>query len=113
MSLSDTQWEFLKDVSLLIQYAERKGVKMTGGELYRTEDQQQIYIDAGKSWTMDSKHLQRLAIDFNFFIDGDLTYKKSALQFLGDFWESLHPNNTWGGNWGRQHNDTPHFERTI
>lgn len=41
----------------------------------------------GKSKTMKSNHLGRLAIDFNFFINGELTYDKEKLQPPGDFWE--------------------------
>lgn len=112
MSLSTKQWEFLQDVALLIQEAQRLGVKLTGGELYRTPYQQAKYVSEGKSLTLESKHLQRLAIDFNFFIEGELTYDYSnpLLKALGDYWESLNKNNRWGGNW-ETFRDTPHFER--
>ena len=110
MKMSDKQWEFLKDISLLISYADRIGIKLTGGELYRTKYQQKQYIKQGKSKTMNSKHLSRLAIDFNFFIDGELTYDKEKIQILGDFWESLRNENKWGGNF-KTFTDTPHFQR--
>lgn len=112
MKLSDRQFAFLKDVSLLIEYSSNIGIKLTGGELYRTKYQQEKYIKDGKSKTMKSKHLSRLAIDFNFFIDGKLTYDKKKVQVLGDFWESLSPNNSWGGNW-KSFVDTPHFQRST
>lgn len=110
MGMVDKQWEFLKDVSLLIQFADRKGIVLSGGELYRTRYQQRRYIEKGLSKTMNSKHLKRMAIDFNFFIDSKLTYKKEDVQELGDFWESLNPKNKWGGNF-KSFTDTPHFER--
>lgn len=109
MSLSDRQWIFLQDVSKLIQKAQELNIKMTGGELYRTMYQQKKYIKDGKSKTLKSKHLSRLAIDFNFFIDGKLTYDKDAVQELGDYWESLRPTNQWGGNW-KSFQDVPHFQ---
>lgn len=109
MGTSDKQWLFLQDVAKLIQHAESIGIKLTGGELYRTKEQQELYIKAGKSKTMKSKHLERLAIDFNFFIDGKLTYAKEDVQPLGDYWESLRPENSWGGNW-KSFQDTPHFQ---
>lgn len=111
MSVTDQQWLFLLDVAKLIQKAESLEIKLTGGELYRTEEQQAIYLKEGKSKTMNSKHRKRLAIDFNFFINGKLTYEKAKVQVLGDFWESLSPQNRWGGNW--QFQDTPHFERVV
>lgn len=112
MSLVKEQNEFLKDVARLIDYATNKGIVLTGGELFRTKEQQSIYVNTGKSKTFNSNHLRRLAIDFNFFIDGVLTYEKEKIQCLGDFWECLNPEkNRWGGNW--KFVDTPHFERNV
>lgn len=111
MSLVKEQNKFLLDVAELIQYADNIGIVLTGGELFRTKEQQSIYVNTGKSKTFNSKHLKRLAIDFNFFIDGFLTYDKEKLQALGDFWECLDKKNRWGGNW--KFVDTPHFERNI
>lgn len=108
-SLSDTQWEFLKDVAKLINYADSLGYKLTGGELYRTKYQQKRYIKLGRSQTMNSKHLSRLAIDLNLFIDNNLTYEFEDFEPLGVYWESLNPNNKWGGRW--HFKDTNHFQR--
>ena len=111
MSLVKEQFEFLKDVAKLIDYADSIGIVLTGGELFRTKEQQSIYVNTGKSKTFNSNHLKRLAIDFNFFIDGVLTYEKKDVQQLGDFWECLNKKNRWGGNW--KFVDTPHFERKV
>ena len=110
MSMVKKQWEFLKDIALLIEKAEELNITLTAGEAYRSEYQQKEYVRAGKSKTMDSQHLKRLAMDFNFFINGKLTYEKEDIQPLGDFWESLRTENSWGGNW-ESFKDTPHFER--
>jgi hypothetical protein len=59
---------------------------------------------------MNSLHLQRRAVDLNFFLNGKLCYDKAALAPLGAYWESLHPLNSWGGN-GVKLVDTPHFSR--
>jgi hypothetical protein len=112
MSAVTEQWEFLKDVARLINKAEGFGFVLTGGELYRTTEQQKIYFETGKSKTMNSNHLKRLAIDFNFFINGKLIYAKKDIQPLGDYWESLNSLNRWGGNF-KSFQDTPHFERNI
>lgn len=113
MGKVDHQWEFLKDVALLIQKAETLGIVLTGGELYRTPEQQAIYLKEKKTRTSNSQHMERLAIDFNFFVRGKLTYDKAAIQPLGDYWESLNPGqNRWGGNF-KSILDVPHFERFI
>ena len=112
MKLSEHQAAFLLDACKLITYATQQGWTVTGGELYRTLDQQKIYFDAGKSKTMQSNHLRRLAIDLNFLKDGQLVLDKPKLQAVGDYWESLNNLNGWGGNW-RSFLDVPHFERNV
>ena len=110
MSAVREQAAFLLDLCKLIEFATLQGFTVTAGELYRTPEQQQIYVKTGRSRTMESLHLQRRAVDLNFFIDGKLTYDKKVLAPLGLFWESLHPLNSWGGN-GVKLVDTPHFSR--
>ena len=111
MSLSTEQAAFLLDACKLIQYATEQGFMVTGGELSRTPEQQAIYVKTGRSKTMKSIHLKRCAIDLNFFKDGKLVYDVNALRPIGDFWESLHPKNQWGGKW--KFVDLPHFQRTV
>jgi hypothetical protein len=101
------------------------------GEVARTEAQQFLYVKEGRSQTMKSNHLRKLAADLDFFIvpvknlskvwvnglDGDRVIE--ILKPLGIFWESLHPKNRWGGNFDRDYSrkdpfiDAPHFERNI
>lgn len=110
MSLVNEQAAFLDDVCKLLAKAKELGFVVTGGELYRTPEQQRIYVQTGRSQTMNSNHLRRCAIDLNFFRNGALTYDIGALKPLGDYWESLDPKNRWGGNW-TTFKDVPHFER--
>lgn len=112
MSNITEQAAFLLDVCRLINKATELGLVVTAGELYRTAEQQQIYVKTGRSKTMNSLHLQRRAVDLNFFVDGKLTYDKKVLEPLGAYWESLHPLNSWGGN-GVKLVDTPHFSRGV
>ena len=123
--LRPIQSEFTPDVAKLIIYASEIGVELTFGEAYRTKAQQMLYFFGNsiystgrglklikanrRSWTMNSKHLERLAVDFNFFIDGKLTYDDEKLDLLGTYWESLNEKNEWGGFW--KHRDTPHIQR--
>jgi len=46
----------------------------------------------------------------NFVKDGVLTYDIAVLRPLGEYWQSLHPKNSWGGFW-KSFKDVPHFER--
>jgi hypothetical protein len=106
------QAAFLLDVTRLINKATELGFVVTAGELYRTPEQQEIYVKTGRSRTMNSLHIQRRAVDLNFFLNGKLTYDKATLAPLGAYWESLHPLNSWGGN-GVKLVDTPHFSRGV
>lgn len=108
----DEQWEFLQDVALLILEASKKGIKLSGGELFRTPEQQEIYLKTGKTKTSNSYHLKRLAIDFNFFVDGNLVYEHPLVTHLGTFWESLNVKNKAGMFW-TSFPDSPHFERRV
>lgn len=110
MSLVNEQHTFLQDACVLIAFAAKNGFQVTGGELFRTPEQQDFYVKAGLSKTKNSYHLKRLAIDLNFFKNGKYITDKATLQVLGDYWESLSSKNSWGGNW-KTFIDTPHFER--
>ena len=109
---------FTKNVAKLILFAYDNGIELTLGEAYRTREQQLIYLQTGKSKTMKSNHLRRLAIDFNFFVNNQLTYKWEVVKKVGDYWETLHPSNRWGGDWNKNDKkdgfiDTPHFEMNV
>jgi hypothetical protein len=112
MSLVKEQAAFLLDVTELIRHATDAGFVVTGGELARTPEQQAIYFKNGRSKTMNSVHLKRCAIDLNFFKDGKIIWDKSTLAPLGQYWESLHVKNRWGGNFSNLV-DCPHFERNV
>ena len=115
MSLVQEQSTFLLQVAELIHKAAAQGFQVSGGELYRTPEQQALHVRNGRSTTMSSQHLKRLAVDLNFFksdADGQLrlTYDIEDIRPLGQFWENLDPANRWGGNWST-FKDVPHFER--
>lgn len=117
MSLNLEQALFMQHVAALISKAPEHGLLAIGGELYRTPEQQMLNIRNGRSKTMSSQHLNRLAIDFDFFKrnpDDSLTLANTAPEVaqLGAFWESLDPAlNRWGGRWNN-FKDITHFERT-
>lgn len=124
-TLSEKQAVFTYNISLLIQFAFKNGYTLTFGEVYRTLEQQTIYFNTGRSKTMNSRHLQRLAVDFNIFKLGVLQFQNPVTRqkeiqdalVLGEYWISLNTDNVWGGDWDRDHNtldetfkDPYHFE---
>jgi hypothetical protein len=118
----DRQDRFLTDMFSLYIEAHRLGFKVTLGEGWRPQLTQDHYLATGKSKAPHSKHQDRLAIDFEFFLDGKwingLPAKEAVkiLAPLGKFWEDLRIGNRWGGNfdhdWSKEDNfkDACHFE---
>lgn len=115
MSPLQVQSLFIQQVADLIRKAAELGFHIAAGELYRTPEQQAMNIKNGRSSTMSSQHLKRLAIDLNFFRDdangqAGLITDLEQLRPLGEYWENLDPANTWGGRWNN-FKDLTHFER--
>jgi len=109
--LQEKQATFATNIAHLILYANKLGFEVTFGDVKRSKEQQAIYVDAGFSQTMNSKHLDSLAADLYFFYHSSkaqLTEGQNLHQ-IGSFWCKLHPNNRAGMFW---HNfiDKNHFE---
>lgn len=94
----------------LVLKAVELGYTVTGGELWRTPEQQQWNHDHGTGIT-HSLHGERLAIDLNFFKDGVQIKDGSKLKDVGDWWKSLGPNYRWGGDFTHRP-DGNHFSIT-
>lgn len=108
--MSLLQEEFCQSASKLIQKAAELGYTVTFGEAWRTPQQAQWDADHG-SGISHSLHIERLAIDLNFFREGVLITDGSKLEELGRWWESLGPKYRWGGRF--QHlPDGNHFSIT-
>lgn len=106
MSLGREQELFARDLCALMQQAFAKGYEVRIGEVERTQEQQTLYVKLGRSKTMNSQHLKKLAADLHFTRDGKLCYPEE----LGKYWESLSPRNSAGMFW-QSFKDSPHFER--
>lgn len=112
----DKQHEFLNNIALLLLMADKLGFKATAGEAYRTQYQQDEHKRNGLSKVSRSNHQDRLAMDFNFFREGQYINglnrdeAKLILEPLGAYWEGLHEDNVWGGHY-KTFTDVPHFER--
>ena len=78
-------------------------------EMYRSVEQQRINVARGVSKTMNSKHLDGLAVDLAFLSDleddGKINYSPEKYKDLGVFWESI------GGRWGGRFGDDPKTEK--
>ena len=110
MTLRESQSAFARDMVAFLSQALALGYEVNFGEAQRPVEMQESYVRTGRSRTMDSRHIQRCAFDLQFFKDGKWLVSKQDVQPLGDLWESLSPQNSWGGNW-KSFKDVPHFER--
>ena len=108
ISLGKHQEEFTRDLVKLLMEAHRLGYEVRMGEVFRTPEQQQIYIKTGRSKTFNSIHLKKCAADLHFTKDGQLCYPEE----LGHYWQSLNTLNRAGMLW-KNFRDAPHFQRTV
>ncbi|NBJ34609.1 M15 family peptidase [Serratia fonticola] len=100
MTLSEKQRRFTVMIGKLIAFAESNGYGLTFGEAYRTPEQAALNAKKG-SGISNSLHTQRLAVDFNLFINGEYQTKTEAYTKLGEYWESI------GGSWGGRFKSNP------
>lgn len=114
--LWDARVAFQKDVRKLTEHLESLGYEVAWDEVKRPVEMQVLYVQTKRSKTMNSQHLDGLAIDMVFKKDGKIVW---FVPEAGKFWESLSPKNRWGGNfdgdWSKQDRfvDGPHFERRL
>ena len=100
MTLGEKQQLFTIMVANLVLWAETHGYRLTYGEAYRTPEQAALNAKKG-SGISNSLHTQRLAVDFNLFINGEYQTKTAAYLPLGEYWESQ------GGSWGGRFKSNP------
>ncbi|KDE35122.1 hypothetical protein AW40_18320 [Kosakonia radicincitans UMEnt01/12] len=100
MTLSEKQQLFTVLIADLIHWAQGRGYRLTFGEAFRTPEQAALNAKKG-SGISNSLHTQRLAVDFNLFINGVYQTQTEAYRPLGEYWESL------GGSWGGRFKTNP------
>ncbi|HBA6939906.1 TPA: M15 family metallopeptidase [Escherichia coli] len=105
MKLSDKQQQFTVMIGRLIRFATERGYGLTFGEAYRTPEQARRNAATGRG-IVNSLHCQRLAVDFNLFINGEYRSRTEDYRELGEFWESI--GGTWGGRF-KSRPDGNHF----
>ncbi|SFR13675.1 D-alanyl-D-alanine carboxypeptidase [Enterobacter sp. kpr-6] len=105
MTLGEKQQLFVVMIAQLINWAQDRGYRLTFGEAYRTPEQAALNARKG-SGISNSLHTQRLAVDFNLFINGVYQTKTENYLPLGEYWESI--GGTWGGRF-KSNPDGNHF----
>jgi peptidoglycan L-alanyl-D-glutamate endopeptidase CwlK len=79
----------------------------------RTKERQKELFDAGKSQTMNSRHITGKAIDIAVLVDGKVTwdfkYYQTAADHIKKVAKELGIDIVWGGDW-QSFKDGPHFE---
>jgi peptidoglycan L-alanyl-D-glutamate endopeptidase CwlK len=79
----------------------------------RTKERQKELFDAGKSQTMNSRHITGKAIDIAVLLEGKVTWDFKHYQTVADHIKKvakeLEIELVWGGDW-QSFKDGPHFE---
>lgn len=109
MTLGEKQRLFTKCTSELINYAYAMGYELTLGDAYRDP---RVHGEWGQKQSYSaskSVHKQRLAVDFNLFVDGKYIADGNhpAYKDLGEFWEGMNEFSAWGGSFS--FGDANHF----
>lgn len=127
MSMTERQKLFTRNIAKLISYAYDNGFELALNEVARPIEMQKLYVQTGRSKTMQSRHLDKLAADFVIWKNGKMMFPPNQTNDeylreieiarpLGEYWESLHADNVWGGDWNRngimdeRFRDPYHFE---
>jgi hypothetical protein len=109
MDLLKYQITFTQNIIKLLDWCFKHDLIVTMGEVFRTQEQAEIYAKQGKG-IVNSLHCKRLAIDLNLFdLDGNYLGEPKHYKPAGEYWKSLHPDDRWGGDWTKRI-DPYHFE---
>lgn len=113
LTLSEAQREFTRDMADLIEWAYDHDYELTFGDAYRDPRSHGHMGERGSYGRAWSAHKQRLAVDFNLFIDGEYRDDTKSHEPLGEFWESIRPENVWGGRFSKRGKgaDGNHYSR--
>jgi len=116
MTLGERQEYFAHEEWELRAKAWEMGFAVRPKEFHRPVEMQKIYVQQGRSKTMDSRHCDGTACDYVLLLNG-VVCTRAQIKPLGDWWEARSPKHRWGGNWrgavdsGKSSFiDAPHFE---
>lgn len=106
MTLGQKQRLFAKLLGQLLAWIYANGYECSLGEALRTPEQAMANAASGAG-IAHSLHLIRLAIDLNLFKDGVFLKTVEEIRPVGEFWKTLDPLCSWGGDFTRP--DADHF----
>ena len=89
--LREKQSLFAKFLPILISYIYASGYEVTIGDVFATSGHKR-----------GSFHYRKLAVDLNLFKDGNYLRSTKSHKVFGQFWKSLHPLCSWGGDFKRK-----------
>lgn len=98
MTLGEKQCDFTFMVARLIMQACALGYEIKVQEWNRLLATQKEYVAKGVSKTLNSKHLDNLAVDMYLYKNGKVILGGEDYRALGEYWESL--GGRWGGRFG-------------
>jgi len=79
----------------------------------RTKERQKELFDAGKSQTMNSRHITGKAVDIAVLVDGKVTwdfkYYQTVAEHIKKIAKDMKIDIVWGGDW-QSFKDGPHLE---
>jgi peptidoglycan L-alanyl-D-glutamate endopeptidase CwlK len=83
----------------------------------RTIEEQEALLQAGKTWTLDSKHLSGEAVDIYPWVDGatshDPEHYKKVAKAMFKASQQLGVELEWGGFWNEKQLDMPHWQKVA
>ena len=110
MTKTEKRIKFMKLIGKLLCYADEQGIDVICYSFHRTQKQQDLLYEWGKSKVRRSKHQDWLAMDLAVVKGGEVVWERiPEYDKLGEYWESLDPECVWGGRW-KSLEDIYHFE---
>jgi len=102
MKLGEKQEVFALNIALLIQWAYQQGYTIRLGDVFRDPRVHGFTGERVGYGHPRSYHKLKLAADLNLFKDGEYLTETEDHRPLGDYWKTLHMDNTWGGDFKKK-----------
>jgi hypothetical protein len=97
MTLGEKQRLFTHLQAKLVIWAYEQGYELTDGDAYRDPRLHGEHGEQKGYGSAYSRHKQRLARDYNLFINGVYQETTEAWAEIGEHWENMNELCTWGG----------------
>lgn len=98
MSVGNDQRIFTLLSAKLVIWAYQNGYELTDGDAYRDKRVHGEWGEKKGYGHPESFHKKRLAKDYNLFIDGVWQIETEDFKEMGEYWKSLDPKCSWGGD---------------